>query len=94
MIIDRKFKKLGWWDFLEYMEKQLLNNPSKTEYIEFLDELRLRLLESVSEGGTFKLKAPTEMLKQKFIQRMEVDDDFANSNDLSEVNELASSILD
>ena len=94
MMLVRRYKKLGWWDFLDHIESEFKEKPDKSVYIDVLDELRMRLLDSVSEGGTFKLKAPTEKIKNEFVVRMNSDSKFANSDDLKEVEEIANLILD
>jgi hypothetical protein len=93
MLLVRRYKKLGWWDLLDQIDLQLKESPEKEVYIEILDELRMRLLESVSEGASFKLKAPAERIINEFKVRMDSDDNFANSSDFKEVQELADFIL-
>lgn len=92
MYIERRYSKLPWFDFLDQIEDELKENPPKERYIELLDEFRMRKIESVSEGGTFKLKAPATKLVEKFTQRME-DSSFATSEDLEECQQILKDIL-
>lgn len=94
MQIIRKYKKLEWFDFLDVIERELKDIPGKTSYFEILDELRMRLIDSISEGATFKLKAPTRDLVSKFETRTSEDPSFANEDDLKEFIELAGTILE
>lgn len=84
MQVIRRYKKLPWFDFLEVMNQQLERKPDKTTYFELLDELRMRLLESISEGANFKLKAPASRLLQEFKTRMELEPSFSTSDDFKE----------
>ena len=94
MIIIRRYKKLDWWSFLDQIELDLNNGPSKEIYIEIADELRMRKLESVSEGGDFKLKSPAKNLRGKFDERVASCNDFASVQDITEFNEIINFILD
>lgn len=93
MYIERRYKKLLWFDFLDQMEVELKRFPSKEKYIELLDEIRLRRLESVSEGGTYKLKAPAKELFSKFERRMSEDQSFASTEDLNDCKNILEDIL-
>ena len=84
MQVIRRYKKLPWFDFLEVMNQQLERKPDKTIYFELLDELRMRLLESISEGANFKLKVPASRLLQEFKTRMELEPSFSTSDDFKE----------
>ncbi len=92
MLIIRKYRKLDWFDFVDTMTRALNKNPGKEIYIEFIDELRMRKLESLSEGATFKMKAKGRELLSLFEERMK-EDGFATDKDLDEVNELIGDIL-
>ena len=71
MIVIRRFRKLPWFDLLDRIEKDLNEKPDKKIYFEFLDEFRMRLLDSISEGASFKLKSPTKVMLMKFEKRMD-----------------------
>jgi len=93
MLIIRKYKKLQWFDFLDRIEVELAKSPDKKVYFELMDEIRMRLLESVSEGGTFKLKKPTNNLLERFKKRLDEDSSFATADDFNELKVLSESIL-
>ena len=93
MYIERRYKKLPWFDFLDQMADELKELPPKERYIDFLDELRMRKIESVSEGGTFKLKVPSQKLVDNFKQRMNSEPDFADPNNLKECERILDDIL-
>lgn len=93
MLIVREYRKLGWWDFLDRIEFELKQQPDKSVYIKFLDELRMRRLESVSEGGSFKLKAPANDIFNRFQERISLDSSFAESADIEECRELLRDII-
>ena len=93
MLIIRKYKKLGWFDLLDKMEEVLTSDAPKERYFEFVDELRMRLIESVSEGASFKIKAPTNNLIELFSKRREADSNFATELEEDEFRQIASDIL-
>ena len=94
MIIVRRYKKLDWWSFLDQIEIELSRDADVECFIELADELRLRMLECVSEGGLFKLKAPAKNLKKVFDERKDKDIDFAKLEEIDEFNEIINSVID
>ena len=93
MQINRRYKKLLWFDLLDVIKKELSKNPDQVVYLELMDEFRMRLLESVSEGGTFKLKVQAKELLTKFEKRLSEDPLFATKVHHNEIRELAEMIL-
>lgn len=93
MYIERRYKKLLWFELLDQMAEELKELPPKERYIDFLDELRMRKLESVSEGGTFKLKAPAKDLVLKFKERMASDKQFSDESSLLDCQRILKDIL-
>lgn len=92
MLIMRKYRKLDWFDFIDTMTRALNKKPEKETYIEFIDELRMRKLESLSEGATFKMKIKARELMTMFEERM-AEADFAGEEDLAQVKELIEDII-
>ncbi len=84
MIIIRKYKRIDWFDFIELIEKEFSNQPPKQLYFDFQDELRMRVIESVSEGASFKFKAHSKKIMECFKERMQADPSFASSEDYNE----------
>jgi hypothetical protein len=94
MQIIRKYKRLSWFDFLDQIEKELKDNPDKSVYFEIGGELKMRLVESVSEGAAFKMKAPSKNMLEKFEQRMKDQTSFASEQDYQDFKDLVSEVLD
>ena len=90
--ILRKYRKLDWFDFLEYVEKELEGEPACKVYFEIIDEICVRKLESISEGATYKLKAPSLDLLKRFEQRVSKDGSFATKEEIEEFKTLVKSI--
>jgi hypothetical protein len=83
MQIIRRYKKLDWWSFVEHIDLALDKDETTQEsYIELLDEIRMRLLESVSEGASYKFKKQAQRLLTSYRSK------FARSEDLAEIIEL------
>ncbi len=93
MIIVRRYKKLGWFDLLDKLEEELGENPDKERYFDFLDEFRMRLIESVSEGASYKLRTPTADLVERFKKRQRIDEAFASLDDVQEFERIAADII-
>jgi len=74
------------------MTRALNKKPEREIYVEFIDELRMRKLESFSEGATFKMKAKAKELLAQFEERMQ-EESFASEEQLSEVKQLIEDIL-
>ncbi len=91
MEVLRKYKRLDWFDFLDAIEIELSKNPGKEVYFDFLDELKMRQVECISEGALFKFKKVARNLLKKFEKRYE-SLDFASSEDYSLFKEIAESI--
>lgn len=93
MLIIRKYKRTDWFDFLDRMELELSKSPERQVYFEFMDELKMRKLESISEGGIYKLKIPASVLLSKFKERITKDNSFASAQDFEDFEQIAESIL-
>lgn len=94
MDLVRKYLKLDWFDFVDVILQELDENPVAHTYIELMDELYLRKLESVSEGSTFKLRKPAKDIFNKFEKQMSQNKKFANDNNLNEIKNLLETILE
>ncbi len=92
MLIIRKYRRLQWFDFLEKIESELTVLPQENVYFELLDEIRMRKVESVSEGACFKMKAPAMELLEKFETRLEENSQFSSPDNLIEFKSLVDSI--
>lgn len=85
----RKYRKLDWFDFLDHIEKELEGEPVCKTYFDLMDEISVRKLESISEGGTYKLKAPSIDLLKRFELRVSKDPSFATEEEIKEFKALA-----
>ncbi len=72
MEIIRKYKKLSTWDFLELVDSELAHgsSPSLEEYISYLDELKMRAYESISEGEIYKIKLRIKRLTESAKEKL------------------------
>ena len=59
----QRFGDLDWFDFIDLVKEKLEKKVGFRTCLEFLDELYLRKIDSVSEGATFKIKAQATMIK-------------------------------
>ncbi|MBT3586520.1 MAG: hypothetical protein HN509_16550 [Halobacteriovoraceae bacterium] len=79
----RKFKKMGLWDFIELMQQNCYQSGKKEVYFLYLDELNMRRIESISEGGNYKLQALGRELLAQFEKEIDQNRDFiAESEEL------------
>ena len=81
MEIIRRFKKMSLWDFIDLMNEQCLNCGDRETYFLYLDEIKLRRIESVSEGGDHKLRSLAKELLHNYEEEMKKSSDFSNSED-------------
>lgn len=77
----RRFKKMSLWDFIELMEKNCYDSAEKDTYFLYLDELRMRRIESISEGGNYKISSLAKELHQKFNKEIEKNPDFVTDEE-------------
>ncbi|EQC47360.1 hypothetical protein [Bacteriovorax sp. Seq25_V] len=92
MEIIRKYKRNDWWDLLIVIEQELERSPVKETFIDLLDELRWRKVESISEGASFKINAPAKDLLERFEKMMEENPSFATDEDLQEAKSIVAEI--
>ncbi len=85
---SRRYRKNDWWDFVEVIEQELTRDPSAQTYYNIFDELKWRIVESISEGGNFKIRMKTEELKLRFE-----GENFEENQLLTEINAIISFIL-
>jgi hypothetical protein len=53
----------------------------------------MRLIESVSEGASYKLRGPTADLVERFKERQRIDEAFADIDDVHEFERIAADII-
>ena len=86
MEVIREFKKMSLWDFIDLMQENCFSSGKVEIYFLYLDELRLRKIESISEGGNFKLISLAKELKSEFTKDLEKNAGFANESELTDFN--------
>ena len=80
----RHFKKMSLWDFIELLEKKCLNSGDKEQYFIYLDEIKMRRIESISEGGNLKLKSLAKNLLLEFRNELVKNQSFCESKELED----------
>lgn len=80
----REFKKMSYWDFKELLEEKCLGCHDKETYFTYLMEIKMRRIESISEGGNIKLKNLALNLYKEFQNENEQDSEFCSPKDLEE----------
>ncbi len=88
MEIVRQFKKMSLWDFIDLMNEQCIGSGKKETYFLYLDEIKLRRFESVSEGGDHKLRSLAKELLQAYQEEMLKNPDFSNPNDFQDFQSI------
>lgn len=82
----RAFKKMSLWDFINLMQKNCFLSGKVENYFLYLDELRMRKVESISEGGNFKLISLASELKAEFEKELVKKNDFASKKEVTDFN--------
>jgi hypothetical protein len=90
----RRFKKMSLWDFIELMEKNCYCSGDKDSYFLYLDELRMRKIESVSEGGNYKLKSLANELNDQFTLELKKNPSFVLEAEKKDFDYIVSEITD
>lgn len=63
----RRYHKNDWWDLMIVIEQELERDGSYRTFYNIADELKWRLVESVSEGGNHKIRVKANELREKFL---------------------------
>ncbi|MFG1501213.1 hypothetical protein ABMA70_13485 [Halobacteriovorax sp. XZX-3] len=53
---SRRYRKNDWWDLVAVIDQELGRDDGPQTYYYIFDELKWRMVESISEGSTFKIK--------------------------------------
>lgn len=85
---------MGLWDFIELMETNCYSSSDKEVYFLYLDELRMRKIESISEGGNYKLKSLAHELVQHFQKEIQKDSQFVSDSEIENFNFIVKEITD
>ncbi|MGB0454983.1 MAG: hypothetical protein ACPGJV_14830 [Bacteriovoracaceae bacterium] len=80
----RQFKRMSLWDFIDLMEENCLNSGKATTYFMYLDEIKMRRIESISEGGNVKLKKLANQLLQTFKEEKNKDSEFCTDQEFND----------
>ena len=84
MEVIRQFKKMSLWDFIYLMHGQCVGCGKSSTYFMYLDEIKMRRIESISEGGNLKLRSLAIELLGEFKKEIAVNSSFCSPVDLSE----------
>lgn len=82
----RRFKTMSLWDFIELMEGNCYGSGDKEVYFTYLDELRMRRIESISEGGNYKLASLAKELKSELEKDIQKNSSLLSDEELKEFN--------
>ena len=72
---------MNLWDFVDLMNQECFGSAKSETYFLYLDEIKLRRLESVSEGGDLKLRSLAKELLEEYKKEMQRNDEFASQDD-------------
>lgn len=81
---SRRYRKNDWWDLVTVIEQELQRSESIDTYYYIADELKWRIVESISEGGNFKIRNKAQELKNKFLKYTQEN----TVEDVARLNEL------
>ncbi len=76
---SRRYKKNDWWDLVTVIEQELERSKSYETYFNIADELKWRIVDSISEGANFKIRNKAKELHRHFLE---------NCIDLEELTEI------
>lgn len=88
---SRRYRKNDWWDLVEVIEQEITRDRSAQTYYYIFDELKWRIVESISEGGNFKIRQKAKELKERFDK--ESFDEPQDNQLLIEIDAIISFIL-
>jgi len=83
MEVVRQFKKMSLWDFIDLMEQQCFGCAKSSTYFMYLDEIKMRRIESISEGGNFKLRSLAAQLLAEYKKELKMNPSFSSAEDLA-----------
>ena len=84
MEIVRQFKKMSLWDFIYILTKKCYGCGDQDTYFMYLDEIKLRKMESISEGGNYKLKSLAYDLLKEYEKELSLNPDFATEKEIKD----------
>lgn len=63
---SRRYRKNDWWDLVTVIEQELERSKSYETYFYIVDELKWRIVDSVSEGANFKIRKKANEIFKDF----------------------------
>jgi hypothetical protein len=84
MEILRQFKRMSLWDFIDLQSSRCYGCGDQKTYLIYLDEIKLRRIESISEGGNLKLKSLAEDLLREYKKELSLSPDFATEQEMND----------
>lgn len=88
----RRYRKNDWWDLVTVIQQELERDSSYKTFFNLVDELKWRLVESVSEGGNHKIKVKGQELKELYTKGC-TDADGLSDLQKEEINAIFDFIL-
>lgn len=65
---SRRYRKNDWWDLVTVIEQELERSKSYDTYFYIVDELKWRIVDSVSEGANFKIRNKAKEIQKRFYE--------------------------
>ncbi|ATH07132.1 hypothetical protein BIY24_04025 [Halobacteriovorax marinus] len=62
----RRYRKNDWWDLVVVIDQVLEKDKSFESFYYIVDELKWRIVDSVSEGGNFKIRSKAKEIKKRY----------------------------
>lgn len=82
---SRRYRKNDWWDLVAVIEQELEKSQSYETYFYIADELKWRIIDSLSEGASFKVRKKAKELQASYT---------SNCPDIDNLTEIQKSDID
>ncbi|GEM_PF-4795259 len=82
---SRRYRKNDWWDLVTVIEQELDKSKSYETYFYIVDELKWRIVDSVSEGANYKIRNKAKEIQNSFYE---------NCSDLESLSEIQKNDID
>ena len=64
---SRRYRKNDWWDLVTVIEQELERSKKYETYFYIVDELKWRIVDSLSEGASFKVRKKAKEIQADYI---------------------------
>ena len=93
MKLYRNFKKMHISELEDLMKKECLGKGDIAQYFKFLEELKLKQLECISEGEIFRISRIAKVLVDDFEAYYKKNQNFCSIEERKEFIDLAQEII-